>query len=185
MSSSLDDLLQQIPISDIAKQVGIDPAVAESAVNQILPTLIGGMAVNAQDSEGEASLSKALQSHNGTLASRRSVSNIDTEDGEKIVSHVFGAKKDDVVTAVSSTKGVGKDIIAKILPIVAPIVLAWLANKFLSGKKDETASNAGSTSAAPSSGGLGDLLGGLLGGGGSGGGDLLGGLLGGILGGKK
>ncbi len=186
MSSSFDDLLSQIPVGDIAKQVGIDPSVAESAISQILPTLVSGMAANAKDSKGEESLTKALASHKGKLDSRKSVTNIDTADGEKIVSHVFGSKKDDVVKAVSSNKGVTQDIIAKILPIVARIVLAWIANQFFSGSKDTTAKKKPSTKSESTSGGIGDLLGGLLGGsaGGSGG-DLLGGLIGGLLGGKN
>lgn len=187
MSNPFDDLLSQIPVGDIAQQVGIDPSTAQDAIAQILPTLVGGMAANVQDSKGADSLTKALASHKGKLDARKSVKNIDTSDGEKIVSHVFGSKKDEVVKAVSSTKGVTQDIIAKILPIVAPIVLAWIANQFFSGKKETTKSKSKKSGSASesSSGGIGDLLGGLLGGSSGGGGDLLGGLIGGLLGGKN
>lgn len=189
MSSPFDDLLKQIPIGDIAKQVGVDPSVASAAIAQILPTLVGGMAANAQDAKGAESLTKALSAHQGKLDSRKKVTNIDTADGDKIVSHVFGSKKDEVVKAVSGAKGVGSDIIGKILPIVAPIVLAWIANQFFGGDKASTStkskSKKSSSTAESASGGIGDLLGGLLGGSGGGGGDLLGGLIGGLLGGKK
>lgn len=189
MSSPFDDLLKQIPIDDIAKQVGVDPSVAHTAIAQLLPTLVGGMAANVQDPKGAESLTKALSSHKGKLDASKKVSKADTADGEKIVSHVFGSKKDAVVKAVSGEKGVGQDIIAKILPIVAPIVLAWLANQFFGGDKASTSTQSKKSSAPDNSmaGGIGDLLGGLLGGssGGGGGGDLLGGLIGGLLGGKK
>jgi hypothetical protein len=143
------------------------------------------MAANAKDDSGAASLEKALTGHAGVFPGT-SVSEVDTADGEKIVSNVFGSKKNDVVAAVASTgdSNITQDIIAKILPIVAPIVIGWLASQFLGGKQDEPAKPA----AAPaSSGGIGDLLGGLLGGskGGAGGGDLLGSVLGGLLGGGK
>ena len=177
-----DDLLAQIPIGDIAKQLGIDEDVAEDAVKQVLPGLVGGLKANA-DEGGQASLERALQKHQG--AKLRGVSDVDTADGEKIVKHVFGDKEDAVVSTLagSSAKSEVTDvIIKKVLPIVAPIVLAWLANKFLGGSSDAKKDSS-------SGGGLGDLLGGLLGGGskssGSGGGDLgdlLGGL-GGLLGG--
>jgi len=176
-----DDLLAQIPIGDIASQLGIDESVAEAAVQQVLPGLVGGLKANA-DEGGAASLEKALTKHKG--AKLRGVSDVDTADGEKIVAHVFGDKKDAVAAklAGSSSSGVTDTIIKQILPIVAPIVLAWLANKFLGGSSDAKSSE--------SAGGLGDLLGGLLGGGSSstknsGGidiGDILGGL-GGLLGG--
>src|SRR5690606_21846111 len=178
-----DDLLAQIPIGDIARQLGIDEDVAEDAVKQVLPGLVGGLKANA-DEGGQASLEKALQKHQG--AKLRGVSDVDTADGEKIVKHVFGDREDAVVSTLagsSATSQVTDVIIKKVLPIVAPIVLAWLANKFLGGSSE-------SSSKGSSGGGLGDLLGGLLGGGSSkssnsGGpdlGDLLGGL-GGLLGG--
>jgi hypothetical protein len=181
-----DDLLSQIPIGDIARQLGIDEDVAEDAVKQVLPGLVGGLKANA-DEGGQASLEKALQKHQG--AKLRGVADVDTADGEKIVKHVFGDKEDAVAAKLagsSAKSGVTDVIIKKVLPIVAPIVLAWLANKFLGGDS----SSKSSSDDSGLGGGLGDLLGGLLGGGsskssGSGGvdlGDLLGGL-GGLLGG--
>lgn len=177
-----DDLLAQIPIADIAQKLGVSDDVAEAAVKQVLPGLVGGLKANA-DTGGAESLERALQKHKGEKL--RGVSDIDTADGQKIVKHVFGDREDAVAAklAGSSSKSDVTDVIIKqVLPIVAPIVLAWLANKFLGGS--------GETSKGSDGGGLGDLLGGLLGGGGSskkdsGGldlGDLLGGL-GGLLGG--
>ena len=177
--SDIDGLLALIPVNDIAKRLGIPEDVAQGAVSQVIPTLLGGMAANAKDDRGAASLERALAGHNGVFPNR-SVS--DTDDGEKIVSHVFGPKRNDVVAAVATTgdSSVTQDIIAKILPIVAPIVLGWLASQFL-GKKQAAPVE---VAAAPaSSGGIGDLLGGLLGG--SGGGDLIGTVLGGLLGGGR
>ena len=178
-----DDLLAQIPISDIASQLGIEESVAEAAVQHVLPGLVGGLKANA-DEGGAESLEKALTKHKG--AKLRGVSDVDTADGEKIVKHVFGDKKDAVAATLagSSKSGVTDTIIKQILPIVAPIVLAWLANQFLGGSSDSKAKK------SDSDGGLGDLLGGLLGGGSSssknsGGidiGSILGGL-GGLLGG--
>jgi hypothetical protein len=174
-----DDLLAQIPIGDIAKQLGIDEDVAEDAVKQVIPGLVGGLKANA-DEGGSASLEKALEKHQG--AKLRGVSDVDTADGEKIVKHVFGDNEDAVVSklAGSSAKSEVTDVlIKKVLPIVAPIVLAWLANKFLGGSSEGSKSSKDS-----SGGGLGDLLGGLLGGGSSNssnsGGLDLGGLLGGL-----
>lgn len=184
MSSPFDDLLKQIPIGDIAEQVGVDNATASLAIAQILPTLVGGMAANVQDEKGADSLTKALSAHQGKLNSRKSVKNIDKADGEKIVNHVFGSKKDEVVKA-TGTKGVGSDIIAQILPIVAPIALAWIANQFFGGDKESSTTKSKKKAPADTAGGIGDLLGGLLGGSSGGGGDLLGGLIGGLLGGKK
>ena len=178
----LDGLLELIPVGDIAKQFGISESVAEGAVKQILPTLVSGMAANAKDDAGAKSLEKALTKHTGALSGKKTVSEIDTEDGEKIVSNVFGTKKNEVVKAVASKSGeADESLIAKILPIVAPIVLAWVASQFFN-KKEETASSSKTTEAA-SGGGIGDIIGGLVSS--KEGQDMIGGLLGGLLGGGK
>jgi hypothetical protein len=188
--ADLSSLLKQIPVDDIAKQLGIDESVAEAAVAQIVPGLVAGLAANAEDPKGAASLTKALSHDRGGV--KKKVTEIDVEDGKKIVSNVYGDKQDAVATklAASATKAsaagdVTQDIIKQILPIVAPIVLAWLAEQFLGGKKEEPAAKEEESSTG---GAIGDLLGGLLGG--SSGssnstGDLLGGILGGLLGGGK
>lgn len=183
--ADLNALLDQIPIGDIAKQLGIDPDTAEAAVKQVLPGLVGGLAANAKrDDKSAEMLTNTLKHHNKGIA--KSVKDVDTEDGKKIVKNVFGANEDAVVSklAGASTKSdVTGDIIKQVLPIVAPIVLSWLASQFLGGN-EEDAAPAAAPKEEESSGGIGDMLGGLLSSpqGQQIAGDLLGGLLGG---GKK
>lgn len=181
--SDFDGLLDLIPVGDIAKQLGVPEDVAEAAVKQAIPAIIGGMAANAKDSGGAKSLEKALSKHTSSSGKKVSVKDIDTADGEKIVNNVFGAKKNDVVAAVADTsKGdVTKELIAKLLPIIAPIVISFIASQFL-GQKTETPA-AKEEAPAESSGGIGDLLGGLLGS--AGGQEVIGSVLGGLLGGGK
>jgi len=183
--SDLDGLLDLIPVGDIAKQLGVSEDVAEAAVKQAIPAIIGGMAANAKDSGGAKSLEKALTKHTSSSGKKVSVKEIDTADGEKIVNNVFGSKKNDVVAAVADTsKGdVTKELIAKLLPIIAPIVIAFVAQQFLGQKAETPAPKAEEKETTSSSGGIGDLLGGLLGS--SQGQEIIGGVLGGLLGGGK
>ncbi len=213
--SEFDELFKQIPISDIAAKLGVDEATASAAVKSALPALVGGLGANAADPAGAASLEKAVSKHGPALVTGGvNLADVDENDGKKIVSNIFGDKQDKVVGALDAKAGGGmSDIVAKVLPILAPIVLSWLASKFLGGGSSKASSPAGSsgggigdilgsilggsgtgtTKSAPaqsSGGGLGDILGGLLGGGsggsssGGGLGDILGGL-GGLLGGGK
>lgn len=176
------DLLKQIPIDQIAKQVGVDPSVAESAVNQILPSLVAGLDANAKTPAGAASLEKALTSHTGKTVT--SVDKVDTADGAKIVNNVFGANKDEVVKAVASkTPNATQQIIAEILPIVAPIVIAWVANQFLGGAKTTSTPAASSSTSSSAEGGIGGLLSSVLGS--AGGQQVIGSVLGSLLGGGK
>ncbi|MBX3194956.1 MAG: DUF937 domain-containing protein [Microbacteriaceae bacterium] len=186
--ADLNALLDVIPVGDIAKQLGIDENVAELAVKQVLPGLVGGLAANAHDDRGQEVLGNVLKHHNTGVA--RSVDEVDTEDGEKIVRNVFGDNTDKVVDklankASSSGSDITGEIIKQVLPIVAPIVLSWLANQFLGGGSSSSSSSAAAEPAesSSSSGGIGDLLGGLLSS--PQGQEIAGDLLGGLLGGGK
>ncbi|MEB4615171.1 DUF937 domain-containing protein [Leucobacter sp. M11] len=174
--STLDDLLKSIPVGDIATKLGIDENLANLAVQTAVPALLGGMTHNAQSEDGAAALESALEKHQVPDVGSLSLDAVDTADGEKIVGHVFGDKKDDVVSALGAQAAPLAGILPKVLPMLAPIVMAFLANKAFSGKKAEPAQQ------QASGGGLGDMLGGLLGGGqqqGGGLGDIIGGLIGG------
>ncbi|PZF81171.1 DUF937 domain-containing protein [Jiangella anatolica] len=180
----IDDLLARLPIDQIAASLGVDEETAGQATRQALPALIGGMQANAQDEAGAASLAKALDEHDDDLVKGGvDLSQVDTDDGDKIVKNVFGENRDQVVNQLAgfNSKGGGSDLIGKLLPMLAPIVLSYLAGKAKGGGQAAPSQQA-------SGGGLTDLLGGLLGGGGSGGSGGLGGLgdlLGGLLGGGK
>jgi hypothetical protein len=177
--SSIDDILANIPINSLADQLGVDPATAESAVRQALPALVGGMQANAADPQGAASLAGAVESHSPKLVDGGvNLDDIDTGDGEKIVSHVFGQNTDAVAQTLGGNLGGNSDLIQKLLPILAPIVLSYLSQRM----------RGGATQGDAAGGGLNDLLGSILGGlsgrqgpsqGGGGIMDVLGGLLGG------
>ncbi len=184
--AELDGLLNAIPIGDIAKQLGIDESVAKAAVSQVVPVIVAGMAANAQDKGGAKSLAGAATRHakRGKRFSR--VEDIDTAEGEKIAANVFGANKPAVEKEVAKAGGIDPELIQKLIPIVAPIIIAFIGNMLL--KKQQESGSTAAPAEDESAGGIGDLLGGLLGGGGSsskssssggGIGDLLGGLLGG------
>lgn len=174
--ASLDELLAQIPIDQIALKLGVDQSTAEAAVKSALPTLVSGLGANAQDEGGAASLEGALHSHANTtiLDDGIDISKVDTDDGQKIVANIFGNNTDQVASTLGSVGG-GNDLVKQILPILAPIVLAYLAKQFTGGGAATQ-----TQTQASSGGGIGDLLGGLLGGSNSGGG--IGGALGGLLG---
>ena len=178
-----EDIIADLPIGEIAAKLGVDESTARKAVDDALPALLAGMGANATDPAGAASLERAVVTHDPKLVEGGvNLADVDEDDGRKIVKNVFGTNTDQVVTALDKQEGGGSNIIGQLLPILAPIVMAWLAKQFT--KKQEPA--AASADDAGSGGGIGDLLGGLLGGGGSGGsGGGLGDLLGGLLGGGK
>lgn len=186
---SLDELLSQIPVDQIARRLGVDEQTAATAVRAALPTLVGGLEANTRNPDGATSLLSALDQHRGSplLDGGVNVSDVDTEDGDRIVSNVFGDNKDQVVQTLGHADGAGgSDLVARLLPILAPIVLTYLARQ-AGGKSGEPGGLSdllggllrSASGSGGASGGLGGVLGSVLGGNGGGLGDLLGGLLGG------
>jgi hypothetical protein len=183
--TDLNAVLAMVPVADIASRLGIPEDVASAAVKQVLPGLVGGLAANASSAEGSASLHKALGKHvDGTT----DVAEIDTDDGAKIVKNVFGGNTDQVASKLAENEpkpNVTADIIKQVLPIVAPIVLSYIATQMFKPAASAKPAAGTAKSSGTSAGGidLGGMLGGLLS-------DpktqsMIGGLLGGLLGGGK
>ncbi len=129
--SAVDELMSQLPLDDIAAQLGIDRAQAESAVQHALPALLYGVAANAEDHQAAESLGEALTQHD-PLDGAVDVSGIDVGDGEKIVGHVFGGNTDQVVSQLANAPqaaGLGAGLTKKLLSILAPIVLSYLERR--------------------------------------------------------
>jgi hypothetical protein len=181
--SATDEILAEIPIRDLAAQLGVDEATAEAATRQAIPALLGGMQANAADPAGAASLAGALGDHPSDLVDGGvNLDQVDTDDGEKIVGNIFGPNTGQVAQTLGANVGQQSGLIQKLLPILAPIVLAYLSKR-LTGSSQGGSGNV-----------LTDLLGSVLGGGGASQGgvgqepdrsrsgsilDMLGGLLGG------
>ena len=95
--ASIDDLLDQLPLDQLAAQLGVDEATAESATRAALPALVQGMQANAQDQERAAALVRAISKHAAQgPAQPDKLDEVDTDDGAKIVNHVFGDNTDKV-----------------------------------------------------------------------------------------
>jgi hypothetical protein len=186
--SAVDEILAQIPLGQLAGQLGVDEQTAEQAARHALPALLGGIQANADDPGGAASLADAVQQHDGSLIEGGvDLDQVNTDDGQRIVGHVFGPHTDAVAQQLGGIGGLGdaggQSLIQKLLPILAPIVMSYLAKRLTGG--------GGGAAEAGGGGGLGDVLGSVLGGalsggglgGGSGGGGGLGDVLGSVLGG--
>jgi len=161
MSGILDLLssdLGKTIISGVAGSTGNDTDKTGSVLTMALPVLMKAMQRNAATPEGAAGLMGAIQSKQegnildnlGGLFSGGVDDSVKT-DGEKILSHVLGAKQSGVEQVISQKSGLDVSSVANILKVAAPILLGLLGNQ--AKEQNVSASN-----------GIGDLLGGLLGG---------------------
>ncbi len=184
----LDDLFAEIPVQDIASKIGADEGEVNNAIRTLVPALVGGLAENVQANEidsSELESAVAQQGASGLLDGGVSVDQVDAKEGDQFVARIFGGNDSNAVaSALAGTGAGGGDLIRKLLPILAPIVLAYIG-KQLAQKSAAPAGGETQAQAAPGGGGLGDILGSILGGAGGGGGgnNPLGSILGSVLGG--
>ncbi|MBB1509221.1 DUF937 domain-containing protein [Tessaracoccus sp. MC1756] len=158
-----EEILDDLPMDQIAHEVGEPRAEVENAVRNALPALLMGLGANAQDPAGEASLARALQDHDpALLRGGVNLSQVDTAEGAKISHNIFGRNEEAVVNQLGGLGG-GSGLIQKLIPILAPIVMSWLAGKFMG--RDERQGQPEATPTGRGGGGLGDILGQVLGGG--------------------
>ena len=190
--SAVDEILGSIPLGQLAAQLGTDESTAEAAARSALPALLGGLHANAQDPAGAASLTEALGQHSPSLVEGGvDLNQVDVSQGEQIVNHVFGGNTESVVNELGATDpgamglsqnvtgALGSGTMQRLLPILAPIVMSYLARQ---------AGRAGAQGQDPGAVGgmLGSVLSGMGGGGGQGGtGGIVSDVLGGLLGGGR
>ena len=211
MASITRDLASQLagaPVQRIAQQLGIPPEQAQGAIATALPLLMGALGNNASQPQGAQALHAALQDHAGSdiagvlgsvLGGAMGGASGDQGDDTlgRMLGHIFGGQQQQATQGLGQATGLGSDKTQMLLRILAPIVMAYLANHMFGGRQRQA--SAASQDSGPQ--GLGEILGreveqigqqqgggldGLLGqvlGGNAGGG--LGGLLGGILGGRS
>ena len=55
--------------------------------------------------------------------------NVDTQDGDKIVGHVFNNKQEDVNNSLADRLGVNPDTVKRTMAILAPIAIKYLADR--------------------------------------------------------
>ena len=140
----------------------------DTARDQHIPTLLSGLEANAQDPASERSILEALEQHDPALVEGGVDPNqIDTADGDKIASHVFGPHRDQVIERLSLNGAGSSRLLQMLLPILAPIVLSFLMQQ-LQKKMGGGAAPRDPQGGGAQGGGMGDILGDVLG-------DLLGG----------
>jgi hypothetical protein len=181
--AGLDDLYAQIPTSEIADKLGADQGEVDNAIHTLVPVLLGGLHENSQDPEHASKIESAATSHaeSGLLDADGGVGLVNEGEGHQAIATLFGGNDTDKVAAALAGGGAGNsDLLKKLLPVLLPIVLAYVGKQLTGGGAQQQTTTAQSGQA--SGGGLGDILGSILGGGSAD--KSLGGILGNVLGSK-
>ena len=142
MSDLLDLARQQLQgdtINSLSQSIGATPDQTQQAIGAILPSLLGGLARNASNPEGEEQLHNALQrDHDGSLldhlgglfgGSQAPPVSEKTTQGGAILDHILGNKRQRVETGVSQSSGLSSGQVMKLMAMLAPLLMGILGKK--------------------------------------------------------
>ena len=186
--AGLDDLYSQIPVADIASKLGADQGEVNQAIQTLVPTLLGTLQENVQADDIDSTQLESevvAEGKSDLLTGGVNVDTIDEGQGNQFVASLFGGNDtNQVASALSGAGAGGGDLIKRLLPMLAPIVLAYVGKQFAQNNTADAGAQ------ASSGGGIADILGSILGGasgagGGGAGNSPLGSILGSVLGGSQ
>lgn len=138
LTDELFSQLQGAPLQQVSQQLGIGQTQAAGAISAALPLLMGALGKNAAEPQGAEALFGALQrDHAGldlgsVLGAVLGGGSVPTQnDGGAILGHIFGGSQPRAEASLGQATGLGGDKAGMLMKILAPIVLSFLAQRFL------------------------------------------------------
>jgi hypothetical protein len=144
-ASLTDELLAQLqgaPLQQLSQQLGIGQNQASSAVGAALPLLMGALGRNSAQPQGAEALFGALQrNHSGldigsVLGAVMGGSNSPQTNGAGMLGHIFGGNQPRAEQGLAQATGLDGDRAGQLLKMLAPIVMAFLAQRMAQGGQD-------------------------------------------------
>ena len=159
--SMADDLLAQLqgaPMQQMAQQLGASSQQIQSAVGAALPLLLGALGQNATQPQDAAALFNALE-HDHGQATPQGLGGLGDllgavlggagaapgrgaggglGDGAAILGQIFGGNRQQAENQLGQATGLGSSA-GQLLAMLAPMVMAYLANRVKAGNMDASA----------------------------------------------
>ena len=146
MNSILDLLADNIGgdnVGQIAGAIGADPSQTQTAIAAALPAILTALNRQTNTTQGAQGLARALdRDHDGSLLGNlggflAGQMSGKAADGGGILGHVLGGQRGTVEQGVAQASGLDMGQVAKLLPILAPIVMAALGKRKRQAGLDE------------------------------------------------
>ncbi|WP_329854168.1 DUF937 domain-containing protein [Stenotrophomonas pavanii] len=137
--------LQGAPLQQVSQQLGISDTQASGAISAALPVLMGALGNNASQPQGAQALLGALQNNHSGLDLGSVLSSVlggggggggAASDGAGILGHIFGGSQQKVETGLAQATQLDSGRTSQLLQILAPIVMAFLAQRLGGGQAD-------------------------------------------------
>lgn len=123
----------------LANRAGLSTSDFSKVAALGLPAILQGINRNTNDEAGNESFNSALKQHEDVdqyNSINELSSTVDTNDGDNILSHIFG-NKDGVTNRISNTVGLSSGSVKKVLVLLAPIVMKYFADRKKSNNLDK------------------------------------------------
>jgi len=139
LAEELFQHLQGAPLQQLSQQLGTGQMQTSSAISAALPLLLGALGKNTAQPQGAEALFGALQKDHagldlgsvlGAVLGGGSAPSRQT-DGAAILGHIFGGAQPRAEASLGQATGLGGDKAGMLMKILAPIVLSFLAQRFM------------------------------------------------------
>lgn len=133
-------LLSSDSINGLSGLTGASDKDVTSVLTQALPTLLSGAKDQANGEGTSQSFVTALTDHakDDTSDLTKFLGKVDIKDGAKIIGHLLGSGKDNVVADIAKDTGVSKAKTSSILSGAAPLLMSLLGQQAQEEEKDES-----------------------------------------------
>ena len=112
----------------LSENTGISTDSIGKVISYALPKLVDAMKNNASSSEGAKSLFDALGAHVTDQSVEEQLQSADTDDGDKIIGHIFGDNKENEICSIAEETDLSSGQISNLLSNVAPSILSQLSS---------------------------------------------------------
>lgn len=115
----------------LSQSAGVSTSQVTSILSSVLPSLLSGASSQATNAGTAASFLQAIDTHgtNDTTNLSSFLGGVDLADGAKIVQHLLGSNTTATTQNAAKAAGVSEADAAKILAMVAPLLLTILGQQ--------------------------------------------------------
>jgi len=125
-----DQISNQGALSKLGESVGAKPSQVQQLAQLGMPALLQALGRNASTSEGALALDNALAEHQDDNVDdvEGFISHANTDDGRKMLQHIFAGKNDRVQNNLAKQTGLDPSQVSGLMAQLAPLLLGTLGN---------------------------------------------------------
>ncbi len=129
----LNTMLTEGALKALAKKTGLNQKQLKKLLPLAVPMLLKMLTKNASEKDGALSLLGALTQHTSKKPMAQQIEEADTDDGDKIIGHILGKRKDQDLLTLSNQSGLSQKEVQSVLSGIAPALLSGLSAATNSG----------------------------------------------------